>query len=59
MCNNFQSLQNFLPELIIIATILFVIIADLIPSIKEYTFKITLFGMLATGLMMSLMKWYQ
>jgi len=57
MGNNFQSLQHFLPELIIIITILFIIIADLIPSIKEYSFKITLFGMLATGFMMFLMKY--
>ena len=36
MGNNFQSLQYFLPELILICTILFVIVADLIPSIKQY-----------------------
>ena len=54
MGNNFQSLQHFLPELILICTILFVIIADLIPSIKKYSFHLTLLGLILVGLMMLL-----
>ena len=57
MGDNFQSMQHFLPELIIICTILFTIIADLLPSIKRYSFNITLFGMIATGVMMFLLKY--
>ena len=52
MGNNFQSLQYFLPELILICTILFVIVADLIPSIKQYSYNLTLLGMILVGLMM-------
>ena len=52
MGNNFQSLQYFLPELILIFTILFVIIADLIPSIKQHSYNLTLLGMILVGLMM-------
>ena len=52
MGNNFQSLQHFLPELILIFTILFVIVADLVPSFKQYSFKLTLFGLALVGIMM-------
>ena len=52
MGNNFQSLQHFLPELILIFTILFVIIADLIPSLKKYSFNLTLVGLVLVGFMM-------
>ena len=52
MENNFQSIQYFLPELILILTILFVIVCDLIPSVSRYSFNLTLFGLLFMGLMM-------
>ena len=57
MGNNFQSLQYFLPETVLILTVLFVIISDLIPTIKEYSFKITLFGLSLTGLILFLLKY--
>ncbi len=52
MENNFQSIQYFLPELILVLTILFVIVCDLIPSVSRYSFNLTLFGLLFMGLMM-------
>ena len=52
MENNFQSIQYFLPELILILTILFVIVCDLIPSVSKYSFNLTLFGLLFMALMM-------
>jgi len=52
MENNFQSIQYFLPELILTLTILFVIVCDLIPSISKYSFNLTLFGLLFMALMM-------
>ena len=57
MENNFQSLQYFLPEIVLILTVLFVIVSDLIPSIKEYSFKITVFGLLSTGFILFLLKY--
>ena len=50
--NNLQSLSSFLPELIIIFSIIMVIISDLIPSIKKYTFIFTLVGIFLTALML-------
>jgi len=52
MGNNFQSLQHFLPELILIFTILLVIVTDLVPTLKEYSFKLTLCGLFLSGLLM-------
>ena len=55
MGNNFQSLQHFLPELIIIFTVLFVIISDLVPSLKEFSFRLALVGMIFAGLLLFVM----
>ena len=55
MGDNFQSLQHFLPELVLIFTILFVIITDLVPSLKVYSFNFTLFGAVLVGIMMIIM----
>ena len=52
MQQNLQSIQYFLPELIIILSIIFVIISDLIPSLKEYSFYFALGGMILSGLML-------
>ena len=38
MQNNFQSLSYFLPELLIIFTVLFVVISDLVNDLKKYTY---------------------
>ena len=50
--SNLSSLSYYIPELIIICTIIFTIIADLIPSINRYSFGVSLFGMISTGIMM-------
>ena len=52
MQNNFQSLSYFLPELLIIFTILFVIISDLISDLKKYSYFIAVFGVLCSGLLL-------
>ena len=54
MQNNFQSLSYFLPELTIVTTILFVIIADLIKDLKKYSYYISVFGLLFAGLLLYL-----
>ena len=57
MGDNFQSLQYFLPETVLIFTVLFVIVSDLIPSLKEYSFKIALFGISLSGITLFLLKY--
>ena len=52
MQQNFQSLAYFLPELIIILSILFVIISDLVPSIKQYSFHLSLTGIFLASIML-------
>ena len=54
MQNNFQSLSYFLPELTIVTTILFVIIADLIKDLKKYSYYLSVFGLLFAGLLLYL-----
>ena len=56
MENNFQSLSYFLPELVIIFTVLFVIISDLNPSVKKYSFYISLIGIFLSGTMLSMIN---
>ncbi len=51
MQNNFQSLSYFLPEILIVFTILFVIISDLISDLKKYSFHLAVFGVLASSLL--------
>ena len=43
--NNFQSLSYFLPELVIVFTILFVVISDLVEDLKKYSHYIALVGL--------------
>ena len=52
MGDNFQSLQYFLPEIVIMLTVLFMIVSDLIPSLKHHSFNISLFGMCLSGLVL-------
>ena len=52
MQQNLQSISYFLPELILISTILFVIVSDLIPSVKQYSFYISLIGIVLSGIML-------
>ena len=54
MQNNFQSLSYFLPELLIIFTVLFVVISDLVNDLKKYTYYIALFGLTCSGLLVFL-----
>ena len=54
MQNNFQSLSYFLPELTIVTTILFVIIADLIRDLKKYSYYLSVIGLLFSGLLLYL-----
>jgi len=54
MENNFQSLQHFLPQLILISTILFVILCDLVPSVSKYSFNLTLVGLVLVAIMLFL-----
>ena len=49
---NFTSLSYFLPELIIILSILFVILSDLIPSMNKYSFYFTIGGISLSMLML-------
>ena len=52
MQQNLQSISYFLPELILISAILFTIVSDLIPSVKKYSFYISLIGIFLSGLML-------
>ena len=52
MQQNLQSISYFLPELIIILTILLVIVSDLVPSINKYSFYFALGGIFLTSLML-------
>ena len=52
MQQNLQSIPYFLPELILISAILFTIVSDLIPSVKKYSFYISLIGIFLSGLML-------
>jgi len=52
---NFTSLSYFLPELIIVVSILFVILSDLIPSMNKYSFHFTVGGILLSWLMLYFM----
>ena len=52
MQQNLQSISYFLPELIIIFSVLLVIISDLIPSIKKYSFYFSLGGVALSCLML-------
>jgi len=54
MQNNFQSLSYFLPELAIIATIMFVILSDLISDLKKYNYYISVCGLLLVVLLLVL-----
>ena len=54
MQNNFQSLSYFLPELLIIFTVLFVVISDLVNDLKKYTYYIALFGLTCCGILVFL-----
>ena len=49
---NFTSLSYFLPELIIVLSILFVILSDLIPSMNRYSFYFTIGGIILSALML-------
>ena len=40
--SNLNSLSFYIPELIIISAILLVILLDVIPAFKEYTFRLSL-----------------
>ena len=48
--SNLSSLSFYIPELIIISSILLVIVFDVIPSCKKYTFYISLGAILLAGL---------
>ena len=52
MQQNLQSISYFLPELIIILSVLLVIVSDLIPSIKKYSFYFSLGGIALSTLML-------
>ena len=49
--NNFQSLSYFLPELVIIFTVLFVIISDLIQDLKKYSYYVALGGLFFSSIL--------
>ncbi len=48
--SNLSSLTFFIPELIIISALLLVIVLDVIPASKEYTFHLSLSAILLAGL---------
>ena len=48
--SNLSSLSFYIPELIIISAILLVIILDIIPACKKYTFYLSLGAILLAGL---------
>ena len=52
--NNFQSLSYFLPELVIVFTILFVVISDLVEDLKKYSHYIALVGLGFTAVLLYL-----
>ena len=52
MQQNLQSISYFLPELILILSILSVVVSDLIPSVKKYSFYISLIGIFLSGTML-------
>jgi NADH-quinone oxidoreductase subunit N len=54
MQNNFQSLSYFLPELAIIATIMFVVLSDLVSDLKKYNYYISVCGLLLVVLLLVL-----
>ena len=54
MENNFQSISYFLPELLIVFTILFVIISDLVDDLKKYTHYLTLACLGLVGILLYL-----
>ena len=54
---NFTSLSYFLPELIIIATIMLVILSDLVPSLNKYSFYFSLIGIFLSSIMLYMMGW--
>ena len=49
---NFISLSYFLPEIILIISVLVVIISDLVPSLNRYSFFFTLAGIFLSALML-------
>ena len=52
MQQNLQSISYFLPEILIILSILLVIISDLVPSIKQHSFHFALGGIFLSTLML-------
>ena len=48
--SNLSSLSYYIPELIIISAILLIIILDIIPSTKSYTFNVALASIIASAL---------
>ena len=50
--NNFQSLSYFLPELVIIFTVLFVIISDLVDDLKKYSHYVAIGGLFFSALLL-------
>jgi len=50
--SNLNSLSLYIPELIIITTLLLMIILDLIPSTKVYTFPFCLVSLFVSGIML-------
>ena len=51
MQNNLQSLSYFLPEILIVCSILFLIISDLVNDLKKYSYYIAVFGSLSAFLL--------
>jgi len=48
--SNLSSLSFYIPELIIISALLLVIVLDVIPACKKYTFSLSLGAILLAGL---------